>query len=78
MNRSTYLTPKVLRENGFEERLMFGRIIFAKGIVGVYLESKWIPCNMETGLPIHTNVYVNTWEELKALAKEANIDIEKP
>ena len=73
---STLLTPKVLREKGFEERLMFGRIIFTKGIIGVYFESVWIPCNMESGLPLHTNMYVNTWEELVVLSKKANIDID--
>ena len=71
----TILTPTLLREKGFSERLMFGNIYFVKSKIAVVYNFKWIPCNFELGQPLCTNVYVDTWEELVRLAKEAGIDI---
>jgi len=66
MNK-TLLTPEILREKGFEEKLMFGHICYVKGKYAVVYSFAWIPCALEFGQPLSTNVYVNTWEELEAL-----------
>jgi hypothetical protein len=75
--KETCITPKMLRENGFEEKLLMGKIFYVKGIVGVNYDGFWIPYNMETGLPI-TPIpirIVTTIEELELLAKEAGIKV---
>ena len=66
----TPLTPKVLRNKGFKERLMFGQIVYVKGKCAVVYSFAWIPCNIESGIPLATNVFVNTWEELEKLMEE--------
>ena len=71
----TLLSPKLLREKGFEERLMFGNVYFVKSKIAVVYQFRWIPCTMEFGEPLCTNVYIDTWEELVRLAKNAGIDI---
>jgi hypothetical protein len=71
----TLLSPKLLREKGFAERLMFGDIYYVKSKIAVVYKFKWIPCTMEFGEPLCTNVYIDTWEELVDLAKNARIDI---
>ena len=66
----TPLTPKVLRDKGFEEKMMYGHIFYVKGKYAVTYFFEWIPCNFETRIPLATNVYVNTWEELEKLMEE--------
>lgn len=72
----TTLTPSLLREKGFVEKLMYGNIYFIKSKIAVTYNFKWIPCSTEFGQPLCTNVYVDTWEELVRLANEAGIAIE--
>lgn len=66
----TPLTPKVLRDKEFEERMMYGHVFYVKGKYAVTYSFAWIPCNFESGTPLATNVYVNTWEELEKLMEE--------
>lgn len=63
----TILTPQILREKGFKEKLMFGHICFVKGKYAVVYSFAWIPCTLKFGQPLSTNVFVNTWEELENL-----------
>lgn len=63
----TILTPQVLRDKGFEEKLMYGHVCFVKDMYAVVYSFAWIPCDLKTGQPLSTNVYVNTWEELETL-----------
>lgn len=90
MNK-TIITPKLLMERGFEEVVMSGGIVYVKGVVGVAYNTfcmpytdfdvvcniSWIPCNMETKLPLTPESIriVSTYEELELLAKEAGIEI---
>ena len=68
--KQTPLTPKVLRDKGFKEKMMYGQIVFVKGKYAVVYSFAWIPCNFKSGTPLATNVYVNTWEELEKLMEE--------
>ena len=69
------MSEKVLFENGFEKKLGKDGYFYVNGNVGVVQNIKWLPCNVETGEPINTSVYVNTLEELYKLAKEGGKSI---
>lgn len=66
----TILTPQVLRDKGFEEKLMYGHICFVKGKDAVVYSFTWIPFSLENGQPLNTNVYISTWEDLESLIKQ--------
>lgn len=70
MKKQTMLTRQILLENGFEEKMMYGQIFYVKGNCAVVHSFKWVPCNLESGVPLSTNVYVNTMEELEKLLQE--------
>lgn len=72
----TLLSPKLLEAKGFTERLMFGDIYYVKYKIAVVYKFRWIPCTMDFGQPLCTNIYIDTWEELVRLAQDAGIDIE--
>ena len=69
----TPLSQKILLENGFEEKNMFGQEVYVKGNVALVKSFKWVPCQMESGEPLATNLYVDTWEELETLMQEGGI-----
>ncbi len=64
------MSEKILLENGFERKLGKGGYYYVKGEVGVVQNTKWLPCNVETGEPVNTGVYVDSLDELYRLAKE--------
>jgi hypothetical protein len=58
----------LLREIGFEERIIEGQILFVKGHVAlVYMFNSWIPCHYSYGTILVDKLYINTMEELSAL-----------
>lgn len=71
----TPLTPKLLREKGFEERLMFGNITFVKNKVAVVYNLFWHPCNMETGQLLTSQNPVGTYEQLERVVREGGLTI---
>lgn len=70
---NTPITPRLLREKGFEERMMFGQVVYVKANCALVYSYAWIPCNLDSGTPLSTLVFVNTWEELEKLMKEGGI-----
>lgn len=60
-------------EKGFEEKSMFGEIVYVKGQVAILKKTKWIPCHLKSGEPLSTNLCVDTWEELEKLMQEGGI-----
>lgn len=66
----TIITPQLLLDKGFKERIMFGQIVYYKEKIALVYSFAWLPCNYETGKPLSTNVYVNTWEEFEKLMLE--------
>ena len=69
------ITPKLLREKGFEERLMFGNITFVKNKVAVVYNYFWHPCNLDTGQPLTNLQPVGTYEELERVVREGGLTI---
>lgn len=69
---STPLTPQLLRQNGFEEKMMFGNVVYVKGKVGIVYHFFWLPCNIKTGAPLSTSIAISTYEELQRLIKEGD------
>lgn len=69
----TPLTPQILREKGFEEQMKFGHVFYVKGKCALVYSFAWIPCNLEFGAPLSTNVYVNTLEDLEKLMTEGGL-----
>jgi hypothetical protein len=67
------LSREILLEKGFEERTKFGQEVYAKGNVALVKSFKWVPCHWESGEPLATNVYVDTWEELEKLMQEGGV-----
>ncbi len=63
----TKLNPQVLRDHGFEEKIMYGYICYVKGEYAVVYNFAWIPCTLESGQPLCSQLYVDTWEQLEAL-----------
>ena len=72
---STPLTPELLRKKGFEEKMMFGNVVYVKGKVGIVYHFFWLPCNMETGAPLSTLTGISTYEELQQLVKEGGLTL---
>ncbi len=70
----TQLTPQVLRDHGFEEKMMYGHICFVKGKVALIYSFAWIPCTIDFGQPLCQQSCVNTWEELERLMQEGGIN----
>lgn len=66
----TPLSRETLLEKGFEERTKFGQEVYVKGNVALVKSFKWVPCQMESGEPLATNLYVDTWEELETLMQK--------
>lgn len=66
----TPLSREILLEKGFVEKTKFGQEVYVKGDVALVNSFKWVPCYMESGEPLATNVYVDTWEELEKLMQE--------
>ena len=69
----TPITPQLLRQKGFEERMMFGHVVYVKENCALVYSYAWIPCNLNSGTPLSTNVYVNTWEEYEKLMQEGGV-----
>ena len=70
MEKHTKLTRQILLKKGFEEKMMYGQIFFVKGNCAVVYSFKWVPCDLKSGAPLSTNVYVDTAEELEKLLQE--------
>ena len=66
----TQITPQLLLQKGFDEKMMFGQTIYVKGKYALVHSFAWVPCNLEFGTPLSTNMYVNTWEEFEKLTLE--------
>lgn len=49
--------------------MMFGHISYVKGEYAVVYSFARIPCTLEYGQTLSSNVYVNKWEELENLMK---------
>ncbi|MBR7031519.1 MAG: hypothetical protein IKI06_09850 [Prevotella sp.] len=61
------ITEKNLLKCGFEKR-KYGEVAFyVKDQFAIVQQFKWLPCNIETGEPLNTCIYVNTMEELEKL-----------
>ena len=69
------ITADILLARGFEQKQGDGGVYYVKGKVGVVHNSQWLPCNVDSGKPLSTGLYINTMEELAELAKEANVFI---
>jgi hypothetical protein len=66
------ITRELLIREGFLERMINGSSMYVKNQFAVLRrDGMWIPCNIE-GQPKHTNVYVNTMEELMRLMEETH------
>ena len=69
----TPLSREILLKNGFKEETKFGQTIYVNGTVALVESFKWGPCNYESGQPLSTNTYINTWEELMTLMQEGGV-----
>lgn len=68
------ITESSLLKEGFEKKCIKGGCFYVNGEIGVVFNDKWLPCNIETGEPYNTGVYVETIEELYKLANDAGIN----
>lgn len=57
--RYTPITPKLLLELGFEERIIPEGRFFAKGKMGLVKNPDWIPCRIIMGQPKIPEPYMN-------------------
>ena len=69
------ITETLLLEKGFEKKCINGGCYYVKGKVGVVYNDIWLPCNIETGEPYNTGIYVETLEDLYKLANKAGIEM---
>ena len=60
-------------EKGFEEKEKEGKSIFVKGRVAIVYTTNWQPCDFESGMPLSTQMHIDTWEELEKLMQEGGI-----
>ena len=68
----TPITPALLKDNGFVEDFRNGHLMFVKGNYAIAYFYAWIPLNInDSSITLMSNVYVNTWEELKKLIEES-------
>ena len=62
------ITKELLKEIGFEERVIEGQPVFVKGHIAlVYMFNSWIPCHYSYGTVLVDRLYINTMEELATL-----------
>ncbi len=64
--------PSGMRQIGWLHFFSFSLISFGpRTTINAYGTFRaWLPCNYETGEPLSTNIYVNTWEEFEKLMLE--------
>ena len=67
------ITTQLLQQKGFEEKVMFGQTVFIKGECALVHVFEWVPCNVESGRPISSNIYVKTWDELAKIMQEGGV-----
>lgn len=67
------ITEALLLAKGFEKKFVKGGCFYAKGKIGVVYNDIWLPCNIDTGEPYNTGIYVETLEDLYNLADETSI-----
>lgn len=62
------ISKEILLENGFDERVVNGQIVYVKGHVAlVYIFNVWIPCHFSYGTVLVDRLYINSMEELEEL-----------
>ena len=71
---NTPITSELLRQKGFVEKTIFGKNMYVKNKIAIMYSFSWIPCTLEFGQPLSTNIYVTTWEELEKLMMEGGQD----
>ena len=69
------ITDTLLLEKGFEKKFSKDGFFYVKGKIGVVYNGMWLPCNVDTGVPINTCIRVDSIEDLYKLAKEAGESI---
>ncbi|MBR5698455.1 MAG: hypothetical protein IKX44_07545 [Prevotella sp.] len=67
MKAKTPITETNLLEYGFEKRKYGSIVFFVKDEFAIVQNIKWLPCNIYTGVPLSTGLYVDTMEELEQL-----------
>lgn len=63
------LSIQLLLDKGFKPEIIENQIFLKNNQIAVTYNHVWIPCRMVNGVPVCTNCYVNTWEELGNLMK---------
>jgi len=66
------ITERNLLKSGFEKRKYGDVTFYVKHEFALVQQFKWLPCNIETGEPLNTCIYVNTMEELEELMRMKN------
>lgn len=67
------LTPQVLRDHGFVEKMRNGHLFFVKNNVAITYTYGWKPCTLDFGEPLCQLEPLNTWEELERLMQEGGV-----
>ena len=55
--------------------MFFGNICYVKDNIAVVYKFRWFPCNMDTGSPLSTQMFVDTYEELETVINEGGLKI---